>query len=1329
MQPSACLNTLDFVSIFPLSCTFPKGYRFFSYFFTFYEEHETMQKVYISSTYKDFKEYRSTLISLFQKELRGEFELSEIMEHMYDDGSSSTYVEECREAVKACDIYFIILGNSVGSYPPGETRTYTELEYLTAVEEDKIMYRLQLDPIDPKSVDDPKKHKALRESFEGKHVHYFKDETQLESIFLKCLMKHMKKVNTANPYKGMVPYEIEDGPYFFGRHHEIEELLKLILTSPYKRAFAITGSSGIGKSSFVKAGVVYRMLNDPMMGYSEYIPLVFQPGSQPLTDLKYHLHRHAGIFGNDLSGKDFEGKKIILCVDQLEQLITHCHTEAQCIERENFIEAMQDLATHPGLDLVILFTYRSDQEAELKKFPFLKEHTVDYRLSSFDHKGGSANWEQEMTEMITAPAEKHEVSLETDLVKRLLNDLESLDGCLPFLQYSLHKLWDPKVIKDHQISHAEFLTLSEGKGIPRLILKHADAAYSRITDKGTDALKVAVLKSMLLNLVEVNEDERDIRRTLPKRELFERLNVYDPTLVEEIFEELVNGNTRLLLVVDRGTVESEEGTKAAEAGVTLIHDGLVRRWDKLTVWIQDRREDLSLQKRLRRDSGEYFEDNGSLLRGKRLREALDWKKSNRDFWDESINAYIRKSRNGFIIRNSIPIMAVIAATLFKLMVFDPVIQKNLFLRDVVSSQPQNLRNYLESGGTLDKPQRINLNRGTFSELNGSMSFDMGIPLTRNFKYFDKIEELAVSNRPDAVSFSEIVEEFREIEVLGNLENNLKNLTLKKLNKLTALDGIASLKSIEELHLMDNFRLAMNDSLVLPPSLKLLEIFDNDGLIRIPELKNLDSLRSVRLIGNDALFRIGDLESQSLQSLLISGNSKLELVNELAALGNLGFLDINYNDNLERIDGLGKLNGLRELHIHNNPVLTPVGSLYGLDSLHTLRLGIPDMTRLPALPGGLRRLILSGNRELQAADLSGQRQLEYLELSNNFRLRSIPDLSRMDRLREVKLSNLFYLDGLASLSKATSIESLELSYLPEFLNESLPNIAGLPRLHSLKIQGDFDYNFDQETNSRKYPALKRLEFFGNESRSRFPAFTGLGLDSLILRKNPSVVYFGALDLDSLRYLEIRDNDLLRELPRPEGLPRIRELVLSGNKSIRNYGNICDMPSLEYLTLSGERSSNLEDLDFLNDLSSLKGLVVSDNPGLHYIQGISSCPNLESLTVSNNSAITEFPNLSNFSGLAQLALYGNSQLVWDPEMLATMNWSQWERLERLELDVETFTTLFLESGQLKETGYLKDLPNLKQLVIHTLPNTNLKPLRLIRVREANDDLNIEIRIAKK
>ena len=68
-------------------------------------------KVYISSTFRDLKDFRAELISLFQNQLKNNFELCEIMERMFDDGTYTPFVNDCVEAVIESDIYIIILGN------------------------------------------------------------------------------------------------------------------------------------------------------------------------------------------------------------------------------------------------------------------------------------------------------------------------------------------------------------------------------------------------------------------------------------------------------------------------------------------------------------------------------------------------------------------------------------------------------------------------------------------------------------------------------------------------------------------------------------------------------------------------------------------------------------------------------------------------------------------------------------------------------------------------------------------------------------------------------------------------------------------------------------------------------------------------------------------------------------------------------------------------------------------------------------------------------------------------------------------------------------------
>jgi hypothetical protein len=143
--------------------------------------------IYISSTFRDLKDYRADLIKLFQNELSKQFELSQIMEKMYDDGDFTPFSEDCTAAVGKSDIYLIILGNKVGSFPPNETRTYTEIELDFAILNQKKMFCFMVDPFDEKEISDKAKHDEIIGKFKGRPTHKFKNYSELENLLLKHL--------------------------------------------------------------------------------------------------------------------------------------------------------------------------------------------------------------------------------------------------------------------------------------------------------------------------------------------------------------------------------------------------------------------------------------------------------------------------------------------------------------------------------------------------------------------------------------------------------------------------------------------------------------------------------------------------------------------------------------------------------------------------------------------------------------------------------------------------------------------------------------------------------------------------------------------------------------------------------------------------------------------------------------------------------------------------------------------------------------------------------------------------------------------------------------
>lgn len=107
-------------------------------------EDDNRLKVYISSTFLDLEQYRTTLIREFEGTYASGFRLSTVMERMFQDGRDHRPILEiCLDEVKESKIYFLIVDSRSGACPPGMDKTYTEYEYDTALADknNKLIYR------------------------------------------------------------------------------------------------------------------------------------------------------------------------------------------------------------------------------------------------------------------------------------------------------------------------------------------------------------------------------------------------------------------------------------------------------------------------------------------------------------------------------------------------------------------------------------------------------------------------------------------------------------------------------------------------------------------------------------------------------------------------------------------------------------------------------------------------------------------------------------------------------------------------------------------------------------------------------------------------------------------------------------------------------------------------------------------------------------------------------------------------------------------------------------------------------------------------------------
>src|SRR5580704_5825704 len=90
------------------------------------------------------------------------------------------------------------------------------------------------------------------------------------------------------PFIGLRPFTFADAPFFFGREAQIDALEHRLLNG---QMISVVGSSGSGKSSLVRAGLLYRLAATPLYGDENWDWVWLRPGEAPIRNLAEALAR------------------------------------------------------------------------------------------------------------------------------------------------------------------------------------------------------------------------------------------------------------------------------------------------------------------------------------------------------------------------------------------------------------------------------------------------------------------------------------------------------------------------------------------------------------------------------------------------------------------------------------------------------------------------------------------------------------------------------------------------------------------------------------------------------------------------------------------------------------------------------------------------------------------------------------------------------------------------------------------------------------------------------------------------------------------------------
>src|ERR1700738_1365406 len=91
-----------------------------------------------------------------------------------------------------------------------------------------------------------------------------------------------------NPFPGLRPFEPDEDHLFFGREKEVDELLRRLRSS---RFLSIIGTSGSGKSSLVRSGLIPSLYGGFMVNTSPAWRIaIMRPGEDPVRNLAVALN-------------------------------------------------------------------------------------------------------------------------------------------------------------------------------------------------------------------------------------------------------------------------------------------------------------------------------------------------------------------------------------------------------------------------------------------------------------------------------------------------------------------------------------------------------------------------------------------------------------------------------------------------------------------------------------------------------------------------------------------------------------------------------------------------------------------------------------------------------------------------------------------------------------------------------------------------------------------------------------------------------------------------------------------------------------------------------
>ncbi len=436
----------------------------------------------------------------------------------------------------------------------------------------------------------------------------------------------MSIANANNPFVGLRPFESDESLLFFGRQDQTVELLQRLHEHHF---VGVVGSSGSGKSSLIRAGLIPALKAGYLVNEKDrWLIAIFKPGEDPLRNFAAALNEQSGVDGSvqdipaliakiEEEGSDAivnilqpliaDGRtNVFILVDQFEELFRfsmdtkHAGKKDEAID---FVNILLELVHRQDLPVYVVITMRSDFIGDCSRFFGLPEalNQSQYLVPRLTRV--------QLKNAIEGPVRLYGGKINPALTSRLLNDVQKVKDELPLLQHALMRTWDYEVKTDNngELDINDYEAIGT---IDKALSNHADEALAPMNEE-----ERRIARIMFQALTTSDPGKRKIRQPAHLSELTALTGVSGDAIMNLVNR--FNEDRRSFLLVNK-TADQQDPL------IDISHESLIRQWETLSKWVDEEAESVTNFARLTESAALYKKGETDLLAGRELQITLNW---------------------------------------------------------------------------------------------------------------------------------------------------------------------------------------------------------------------------------------------------------------------------------------------------------------------------------------------------------------------------------------------------------------------------------------------------------------------------------------------------------------------------------------------------------------------------------------------------------------------------------------------------------------------------------------------------------------------------------